>query len=65
MNFKYKVGEEVEVRMSFALPTSTLATSAFKAKVSKKEALPNGQIRYKLKGYSGWWPEKTLFKVGT
>jgi hypothetical protein len=50
--------------MTFALPTSPLTGGSFLATVSKVEVLPNGTVRYKLKGYSGWWPEKTLFKKG-
>jgi hypothetical protein len=64
MESKFKVKEEVEVRMTFAMPTSPIVGGAFLAKVSKVEELPNGTFRYKLKGYSGWWPEKTLFKKG-
>lgn len=64
MEPKFKVREEVEVRMTFALPTSPLAGGSFLATVSKVEVFPNGTVRYKLKGYSGWWPEKTLFKKG-
>ena len=60
MDFKFKVGEIVKIVMMFAQPNEEF--SWVKAQVTKREN-HNGENRYKLKGYTGWWQEKTLQKV--
>ncbi len=63
MNFKFNIGEEVEIRMTFAQPTLGIGLDSIKATISKRE-INKGSIRYKLKGLTGWFQETTLFKIG-
>lgn len=59
--FKYKVGEMVEIKMAFASPGVDLSNAhGIPAKVSKQISR-NGSPQYKLVGLSGYFPETCLY----
>lgn len=64
MEFKFNVGEEVQVKMVFAFMSKTeiaRAPGRF-TKVTKRELWDN-KPRYKCKGMTGYFPEECLFKI--
>lgn len=64
MGNEFKVGEEVLIiAMGTFLSNGSIPVETSKAKITKVEELPNGTKQYKLKGYTGWWPETILKKI--
>jgi hypothetical protein len=59
--FKFKIGDTVGLKMSFAQTTSG-DTSALHGFVVTQRKNVRGEPNYKLKGYTGYYPETILFK---
>lgn len=59
--FKFNIGDTVGLKLSFAQTTSG-DTAALHGFVVTQRRTIRGEPNYKLKGYTGYYPETILFK---
>lgn len=59
--FRFTRGQWVEVKLPFGNPEDP-DTPGFKAQVILRE-MKDGEPKYRLKNFTGWWPENTLQEV--